>query len=403
MKIKQSPEDFIVEEVSSRPLKESGPYQVFLMEKKGLDTFGAKRIIGSEFRVPSNEIGLAGLKDKHALTRQFVSFPSKYKIPEEWSQQSIKLKRVGFTDQPILLGDIDANRFTIVVREVKEFEVEKVRGTAMEVLSYGVPNYFDSQRFGSLRGTQSYIAKLLVKGDWEGAIKTVLTSATRHDPAQVRHCREHIKSAWGRWDECMQACSGTQKARREKRIIVFIKENPKDFKSAFLLVERELQKMYVAAYQSYLWNETVKVLLNRVHPPLKLKQVKYEAGRLLFPLGIPPDVAVSLRQIGIPLLNPDTQFSREDVKFASLKVVKDEALFLDKLKIDGPDYLQFRQGERKMWVIPKPVSAPSVSIDERNATPQYKFKKVEISFELPAGSYATVILKAIGVEKRGRR
>lgn len=393
----------MVEEVSSRPLKDSGPYQVYLLEKRGLDTFGAKRIIGKEFKIQSQDIGLAGLKDKHALTRQFVSFPSRYKLPEEWSQQSIKLKRVGFTDQPILLGDIDANRFTIVIREVKEFEVEKVRSAAMETLSYGVPNYFDSQRFGSLRGTQSYIAKLLIKDDWEGAVKTVLTSATRHDPAQVRHCRERIKSAWGRWDECMQACSDTQKARREKRIIAFIKENPKDFKSAFLLVERELQKMYVAAYQSYLWNETVKVLLNRVHPPLSLRQVKYEAGRLLFPINTPPDVAVSLSQIDVPLLNPDTQFSREDVKFASLKVIKDESLFLDKLKVEGPDYLQFRQGERKMWVIPKPVSAPAVSIDERNSNVRFKFKKVEVSFELPAGSYATVILKAIGVEKKRRR
>ena len=147
----------------------------------------------------------------------------------------------------------------------------------------------------------------------------------------------------------------------------------------------------------------MKVLLNRVHPPLSLRQVKYEAGRHLFPISISPDAAVSLSQTEIPLLNPDAQFSREDVKFASLKVIKDEALFLDKLKIDGPDYLQFRQGSRKMWIIPKSVSAPSVSIDERNSNPRFKFKKVEVSFELPAGSYATVILKAIGVEKKRRR
>ena len=133
LKIKAIPRRFHRREISSRPLKDSRPIPGISSWKKGIDTFGAKRIIGKEFKIPSKEIGLAGLKDKHALTRQFVSFPSNYKIPVEWSQQSIKLKRLGFANQPILLGDLDANRFTLIVREVKEFEVEKVRSSAMEV------------------------------------------------------------------------------------------------------------------------------------------------------------------------------------------------------------------------------------------------------------------------------
>lgn len=403
MKIKQFPEDFIVEEVSSRKLKPAGPYQVFLMEKTGLDTFGAKRIIGKEFKVASQEIGLAGLKDKHALTRQYVSFPSRYRIPDEWSQQSIKLKRVGFADSPILLGDLDFNRFIITIRGIKEFQVEKVVSAAKDFLACGVPNYFDSQRFGSLRGTQSFIASFLIKGDWEGALKTVLTSSTRHDQAQVRHCREHIRSHWGDWKECLAACAKSPKARREKRIIEFLKDHPKDFKAAFSLVERELQKLYVAAYQSYLWNETVKVVLNRQHPPLKLKQVKYEAGLLLFPLSVPAEASALFSRLDVPLLNPGTLFERDEVRFAALRTLKDHGLSLEMLDVAGPEFLKFRQGSRRMWIIPRQVSAPSASADERNSDQKSKLKKIEISFELPPGSYATVLLKAIGVEKRGRR
>lgn len=406
MKIKQLPEDFIVEEVSSRSIKAEGPFQIFLLEKKGLDTFGAKRIIGKEFKISNVEMGIAGLKDRHAVTRQYISFPSRFRIPSSWSQKSISLEKKGFSDVPIQLGEFQANRFLIVVRDIKEDEAPVIMGKSNKILQQGVPNYFDNQRFGSLRGSSAFIAKKLITGDIESALRIVLTSTSRHDPAVIRRCRKSISLRWKDWDSCLDACKEAKQARRETRIISHLKDHPADFKGAFLLIERELQKMYIAAYQSFLWNESAKVLLARAAPALALREIEYHAGSLAFPKDISQTKVGLLSQTSqttIPLLNPGLEFRDEQVKYACLNVLKEEGIALGDLVVPGFGELCFKDGVRPMWVFPKSVLNPSLSKDELNSTPSKERKKLTLCFELPPGSYATIVLKAMGIVKKSRK
>lgn len=406
MKIKQCPQDFVVEEVWGEKLKDSGAFQIFLLEKQGLDTFSAKRIIGKEFKVPLQEIGIGGLKDKHALTRQYMSIPSKYQMPVSWSQKSISFKKYGFVDEPILLGKFQFNKFTIVVRDIKEGQAESLMATSKKILSMGVPNYFDNQRFGSLRGAEAFIAKFLIQDNWQEALKIVLTSTSRHDPASIRHCRKAIKEKWGDWKSCMKACKTEKRARRELRIISFLVDHPEDFQGAFALIERELQKLYLAAYQSFLWNETVKMLLKRMEPKLDFKVVEYHAGSFLFPKEMEFEKRKTLEALNVPLLWESTVFPSEEMKFASLRVLKDEGVSLRDLNIkcqgESKSYLVFKEGVRKVWVTPSVVSSPIVRSDELNGSPTKPRYKMTLSFNLPPGSYGTVILKAIGIAKKGR-
>lgn len=406
MKIKQCPQDFVVEEGWGEKLKEKGAFQIFLLEKQGLDTFSAKRIIGKEFKVPLQEIGIGGLKDKHALTRQYISIPSKFKIPVSWSQKSISLEKRGFIDQPILLGNFQSNKFTIVVRDIKEQEAENLIETSKKILALGVPNYFDNQRFGSLRGAEAFIAKFLIQDNWQEALKIVLTSASRHDPASIRHCRKAIKEKWGDWSSCMKACKTEKRARRESRIISFLVGHPKDFQGAFGLIERELQKLYLAAYQSFLWNETVKVILKRIEPKLDFKVVEYHAGALLFPKEIDTEKQKGLEALNVPLLWESTVFGSEEMKFASLRVLKDEGVSLKDLNIKGSEESRpirtFKEGVRQAWITPIVVSHPLLQSDELNSSPSKPRYKMTLCFNLPPGSYATVILKAMGIAKKGR-
>lgn len=401
MKIKQLPEDFIVEEVAKRDILPSGAFKLFLLEKKGLDSFGAKKIIGKEFKVSSQEIGMAGLKDKHALTRQYISIPARFNIPVDFSQQSIALKQLGFIDKPILLGGLECNRFTITIRDIKKTDLERLKPALKQVFEFGVPNYFDSQRFGSLRGAVGFIAKDLIKSDFERALKILLTSSSRHDKAEVRNCRKAIAGAWGHWDICLAACKKAPRARREKRMIEFLKERPADFKGAFLLVERELVKMFFSAYQSYLWNETVQVLLNRT-PGLAFRTVDYQAGHFLFPKNPTHDIINKFAILEVPLLRQDVEFPMDDVKFAALKVLKEEELTLENLTSPLKE-AQFKPGKRLAWVQPRLASDPKFSPDELNSAPTLPRQKLVISFELPPGSYATIVLKALGVEKKKKR
>ena len=88
MKLKQLPTDFIVEEIPNiRVTQEIDDQAIFLLEKKEIDTYNAVNSIAKKLHIPPSEIGYAGLKDKRALTRQYISIPTHYKV------QNTKIER----------------------------------------------------------------------------------------------------------------------------------------------------------------------------------------------------------------------------------------------------------------------------------------------------------------------
>ena len=150
MILKQLPEDFIVEEIPNFKISQNKDrYQIFLMEKRELDTFDAIKIISKELKIPLPKIGFAGLKDKHGLTRQYISIPVEQHI-EKKDIRNIKLEFVGYHNKRIETGDLIGNKFTITVRNIQKGETPGIYSRAKTIPEIGVPNYFDSQRFGSV-------------------------------------------------------------------------------------------------------------------------------------------------------------------------------------------------------------------------------------------------------------
>src|SRR5512137_1583723 len=150
MKLKQQPDDFIVEEIPSIEFSsEKNEHSVFLLEKQEIDTFDAIRHIAKKLRISLFEIGYAGLKDKHSLARQYISIPTHYNV-QGLNVDSLTLNFVGYHQKKIKIGDLTGNRFTITVRDIHENELADISRRAATIPVYGVPNYFDSQRFGSV-------------------------------------------------------------------------------------------------------------------------------------------------------------------------------------------------------------------------------------------------------------
>ena len=126
MKLKQIPQDFIVEEIPNfLPSKEKQSHGIFIMEKKSITTYDAIRSLSKKCKIPINEIGYAGLKDKHAVTKQYISFPSQYQINSE-NTDKIHLKFVGYTDKKIQIGNLNGNRFIITVRDISGKELKYI-------------------------------------------------------------------------------------------------------------------------------------------------------------------------------------------------------------------------------------------------------------------------------------
>ena len=123
MKLKQQPADFIVEEIPDFTISsEKDEHTIFLLQKQEIDTFDAIRQIAKRLRISLFEIGYAGLKDKHALARQYISIPTHYNV-QELKMDSLTLTFVGYYRKKIKIGDLAGNRFTIIVRDVRKMNL----------------------------------------------------------------------------------------------------------------------------------------------------------------------------------------------------------------------------------------------------------------------------------------
>ncbi|MCG2718829.1 MAG: tRNA pseudouridine(13) synthase TruD [Nanoarchaeota archaeon] len=155
--IKQKPEDFMVEEISKGLDLGKGDYTYFLLEKKNWNTREAIKAIASRLRVREKFFNVAGIKDKKAITKQYVSV---YRVnPERLERlkiKDLKITVLGKCKERLKLGQLQGNRFTI---RVKKAEREPKKITFLE-------NYYDDQRFG---GKNKILGRAIVKKEFRKA------------------------------------------------------------------------------------------------------------------------------------------------------------------------------------------------------------------------------------------
>ncbi|HLC67784.1 MAG TPA: tRNA pseudouridine(13) synthase TruD [archaeon] len=150
-----SEEDFIVEEIPLRKFFSKyarsdsgmkpvdGPYVLAMLKKKGMTTPDAIKIILKELKINRNDIGYAGLKDKFAVTSQYVTIRKESFRAIKTSK--FELVYVSMINKMMQVGELEGNKFVITLHGCKKPEnVEKT----LQQLSNGLPNYFGPQRFG---------------------------------------------------------------------------------------------------------------------------------------------------------------------------------------------------------------------------------------------------------------
>ncbi len=274
MKLKQLPTDFIVQETPDYTISpQKDQHTIFLLQKQEVDTFDAIRRIAQRLRISLFEIGYAGLKDKHALARQYVSIPTKYNV-QNLKLDSVVLTFVGYSQKKIKIGDLVGNRFIITARDIQRDELASIALRAKSIATSGVPNYFDSQRFGSVID-KIFIGKEVVLKNYEKAVKQYLTAYQKSEPKKIKNEKRRILSQWNDLSNVRIS---------NKTFAVVMKEyvKTKDWRAAYRKIPAHLREMYVNAYQSYLWNECVKEILRRSIEKKKLYSVEYAVGSLLF-------------------------------------------------------------------------------------------------------------------------
>jgi len=148
MLIKNKAEDFCVEEIMDLK-KGKGKYVYFILKKKNWNTMDAINKIGRRLNISSKRFGFAGLKDKKAITEQYVSVKGANEEElRELKIKDIEIKIVGRGKEKIRLGSLKGNKFKIRVKG----KIRKVKW---------IINYFGEQRFG----TETYkLGREILKG-----------------------------------------------------------------------------------------------------------------------------------------------------------------------------------------------------------------------------------------------
>ena len=161
--LREVPEDFSVEEIPLYLPQGSGSHAYALVQKRSLTT---RDLVTALLRegLKEKEIGVAGLKDKHAVTTQWLSVPQRH---GEALQALDKLEEVSILEtsrhkNKLGIGHLKGNRFTIRVRDAAD--VSMAEAVVEQLKETGIPNYFGPQRFGRF-GTNAVDGYKLTQGE----------------------------------------------------------------------------------------------------------------------------------------------------------------------------------------------------------------------------------------------
>ena len=385
MRFKQLQQDFKVEEIPSISTNaDKRTHSVYLMEKNGLGTFEAIRLISDKLKIPFNEIGYAGLKDKQAITKQYISIPTNYTIKIQ-NSDNLKLFFVGYQNKKIKIGDLEGNKFSIIIRDIKEEELKEIHQRTKLISQYGFPNYFDSQRFVSVIGNE-FIAKYIVEKKYELAVKLYLTKFREFEAKMIKSEKEKILKNWRNLDKI------TVKNRDLRNVVnEFLKT--KNWLSAYKKIQPNLKEMFINAYQSYIWNECLNEILKLYVDPNNLYPIKYNLGYFIFYTKLSEDEIKNIPP-KLKTIMSDKNYSDTEKQIFQ-KILSKQGLKLSDFDIEAQTGNFFKVINRQTIVKPIDFNISRPMIDDINNNTKNLKYAIEVSYSLPKGCYASILIKKV--------
>ena len=339
---KQSPRDFVVEEIPLYPFSGEGEHLVLFVRKKNLSTTEMVGAIARYLGIKNKEIGYAGLKDKHAMTKQYISLHRKYEEAlDSFSHESIKILSKTYHNNKIRIGHLKANRFYIRLKKVNPTNAAKIDEAVKNIDKKGMPNFFGYQRFGN-DGTNHILGEKLAKGEAKERnprVKKLLINAYQ----------SHLFNRW---------------LSRRLEINALVRS----------FNVRELETLLNMP------NNEITAMKEQTHPFKLIKgdvMEHYPHGRLFDYVGEKHDLErFYARDVSVTGL-----LAGKKVRHATLDAWVIEKEYDDTINADG--------ARRYAWVYPTDIEGRFNSVEA-----QY-----ELNFTLPKGSYATVFIEEIAKRK----
>lgn len=341
-RFKQSARDFVVEEIPLYEFSGEGEHLVMFVRKKNLSTTDMVGVFARYLGIKNRDIGYAGLKDKNAMTKQYISIHKQHEEAlDKFEHDEIKILSKVYHNNKIKIGHLKANRFYIRLKKVNPTSAVKLDEALKNIAQNGMPNYFGYQRFGT-DGNNHIDGEKIAKGEKKERnprIKKLL----------INSYQSHLFNMW---------------LSRRLEINTLVSSFEASELESLLNIPLEQIKKLKAQKHPF------KVLLGDI-------MEHYPYGRLFDFDGTDEDLErFYSRDISVTGL-----LCGKKVKTSSDTAWIIEKTFNDTINADG--------ARRYAWVYPTEVEGRFNQVEA-----QY-----ELNFTLPKGSYATVLVEELAKKK----
>jgi tRNA pseudouridine13 synthase len=379
--IKESPDDFIVSEIPVYEPCGSGEHLYLTIEKRGITTLEAISQIARALKLSEREIGYAGMKDAVGVTRQTLSLQLvKAESVLALELSGIKIISAARHSNKLKPGHLKGNHFRICVRGVSE-DAAPVAAAILQVLQQrGVPNYFGYQRYGAL-GNSHLIGAAMLRRDWQGAVDHLMG-----DPDRVRDpdWRAAV-TAYRQGDLSTALRQMPRHCRSERDVLQRLAGKPAAWEKAFSAVHPRLRKLYLSAYQSFLFDKVVERRLERIDQ-IQVGDLAWK--HLNGACFLVEDAAVEALRAGCFEISASGPMFGSRMKQPGGAVLALEQQILAEDGILGDEFDQGSapgmDGQRR------PLRVPLEDV-----LCQVEGDCLKLEFSLPKGSYATAVLREI--------
>lgn len=390
MIIRRTPQDFrVVERLSPGLARAEGSHAIYEVEKTSLTTPEACQRLASQLKVKASTVEYAGLKDKHAVTLQAMSVAGLVHPPASLEAPGFRARLIGFLDRHLAAADIDRNEFEITVRDATRDECRSMdrRGEALllDDGAVGFVNYFGEQRMGSNRHGAGFVARRLVEGDFEGALRLAIGTPARKDTGARRALTRAMAMHWGDWKRIVRLTPGCP-----QRAAVEALEAGASWKDAYAALPHFDQQMHVEAFQSHLWNAVAAALVRSTPSDDLIPSSDVSHDGMIFPTAVHWTPERSTLQL--PMLCDSTELHGAWGR-AAKEVLAADGLSIERLRVPGLRRPAFSEATRPLLATARDATVTAAEPDDMGRAGRLKRT---IRFSLPRGAYATVLLRALG-------